>query len=200
MTRQRPLPDPAALDDERLLIGRVQRGDTAAFDVLVRRHLPRAFAIAFRVVGNRHDAEDVVQDAFIRALRYIRGFDERQPFAPWLHRLVVNTALDARARRAREATEPERQDAISPAVSPHLALERQEVRDRFAVALSILSPRQRLILARFEVDGLSTAEIAEELDITPETVRWHLHQARHALRAPLGVLRDGDAPPHVRLA
>lgn len=199
MTAQRPVPDPAALDEERLLIARVQRGDTAAFDSLVRRQLPHAFAIAFRVVGNRHDAEDVVQDAFIRALRYIRGFDARQQFAPWLHRLVVNTALDARARRAREATEPERHDTASPAVSPHLALERQEVRDRFAVALSTLSPRQRLILARFEVDGLSTAEIALELDITPETVRWHLHQARHALREPLGVLRDADGP-HAQLA
>jgi RNA polymerase sigma-70 factor (ECF subfamily) len=199
MKSQRPVPDPAALDDERLLIGRAQRGDTAAFDTLIRRHLQRAFAIAFRVVGNRHDAEDVVQDAFVRALRYLRGFDTRLPFAPWLHRLVVNTALDARARRAREATEPERDDAVSPAVSPHLALERQEVRDRFAGALAALSPRQRLILARFEVDGQSTAEIALELGITPETVRWHLHQARHALRGPLGVLRDVDEP-HVRLA
>ncbi|NUO65665.1 MAG: RNA polymerase sigma factor [Gemmatimonadaceae bacterium] len=199
MTHQRPAPNPAALDEERLLIGRVQRGDTAAFDSLVRRHLPRALATAVQVVGDRHDAEDVVQDAFIRALRYIRGFDTRQPFVPWLHRLVVNTALDARARRAREVTEPERGDAASPAVSPHLALERQEVRDRFAVALAALSPRQRLILARFEVDGLSTAEIARELEIAPETVRWHLHQARHALRAPLGVLRDVEAP-RLRLA
>lgn len=200
MTRQRPLPDPAALEDEHLLVGRVQRGDTTAFDALVRRHLPRAFAIAYRVVGNRHDAEDVVQDAFIRALRYIRGFDDREPFGPWLHRLVVNTALDARARRAREATEPEREDAVSPAASPHLALERQEVRDRFAVALAGLSPRQRLILARFEVDGQSTGEIAQELGIAPETVRWHLHAARHALRVPLGVLRDADPAPRVRLA
>jgi RNA polymerase sigma-70 factor (ECF subfamily) len=199
MTFQRPVPDPAALDEERNLIVRAQRGDTAAFDSLVRRHLTRAFTIAFRVVGNRHDAEDVVQDAFIRALRYLRGFDARQPFAPWLHRLVVNTALDARARRAREATEPEREDVVSPAASPHLALERQEVRDRFAIALSALSPRQRLILARFEVDGQSTAEIALELGIAPETVRWHLHQARHALRAPLGVLRDVDVS-HARLA
>jgi RNA polymerase sigma-70 factor (ECF subfamily) len=200
MTRQHPGLEPAAPDDERLLVRRVQRGDTAAFDALVRRHLTRAFAIAYRVVGNRHDAEDVVQDAFIRALRYIRSFDERQPFAPWLTRLIVNTALDARARRAREATEPEYRDAVSPAVSPHLALERQEVRDRFAAALRALPARQRLILARFEVDGLSTAEIAAELGIAPETVRWHLHEARHALRAPLGVLRDSEPLPLVRLA
>lgn len=200
MTRQIPSVDATGLADEQRLIVRVKRGDTAAFDTLVRRHLARAFAIAYRVVGDRHDAEDVVQDAFIRALRYIRGFDERQPFAPWLNRLVVNTALDARARRAREATEPERRDTASPAVSPHLALERQEVRDRFATALAALPTRQRLILARYEVDGLTTAEIATELDITPETVRWHLHQARHALRAPLGVLRDVDSPTLVRMA
>ena len=194
MTRQTLSLDPAKLDDERTLIQRVKRGDSAAYDVLVRRYLARAYAIAHRVVGNRDDAEDVVQDAFIRALRYIRGFDDRQPFSPWLGRLVMNTALDARARRAREATEPERLDTASPGVSPHLALERQEVRDRFAVALASLPERQRLILARFEVDGLTTGEIAEELGIAPETVRWHLHQARHALRAPLRVLRDDHAP------
>jgi len=187
--------DTARLDEERLLIVRVKRGDSSAYDQLVRRHLARAFTIAYRVVGNREDAEDVVQDSFIRALRYINGFDERQPFAPWLNRLIVNTALDARARRAREATEPERPDTASPYASPHLALERQEVRDRFAAALAALPARQRLIVARFEVDGLTTAEIAEETGITPETVRWHLHQARHALRAPLGVLRDADVPP-----
>jgi len=187
-------------EEERSIILRVKRGDTAAYDHLVRRHLGRAFTIAFRIMGNREDAEDVVQDAFIRALRYIRAFDEQQPFAPWLNRLVVNTALDARARREREATEPEVGEMASPCVSPHLALERQEVRDRFAAALAALPARQRLILARFELDGLSTAEIATELDIAPETVRWHLHQARHALRAPLGVLRDTDAPTLVLMA
>jgi RNA polymerase sigma-70 factor (ECF subfamily) len=181
-------------DEDLSAVRRAKSGDTAAFDRLVRRHVARAFTIAYRIVGNREDAEDVVQDAFVRVLRYIGGFDERQPFAPWLNRLVVNTALDCRARRARDAVEPERRDAVSPSISPHLALERQEVRDRFAVALAALPPRQRLILARFEVDGLSTAEIAAELAIAPETVRWHLHQARHALRAPLGVLRDADAP------
>jgi RNA polymerase sigma-70 factor (ECF subfamily) len=200
MTRQSSSLPVIDIDEERLLIERVKRGDSIAYDALVRRHLARAFTIAYRVVGNRDDAEDVVQDAFIRALRYIRGFDERQAFAPWLNRLVVNTALDARRRRAREATEPERRDTASPAVSPHLALERQEVRDRFALALAALPPRQRLIITRFEVDGLSTAEIAEELGITTETVRWHLHQARRALRAPLGVLRDTEAPTLALLA
>jgi RNA polymerase sigma-70 factor (ECF subfamily) len=204
MTRQPSGPRhatcPPELDEERSTIQRVKRGDTAAYDLLVRRHLARVFTIAYRVVGNREDAEDVVQDSFIRALRYIRAFDERQAFAPWLNRLVVNTALDALAQRTRDATEPERPDAVSPGVSPHLALERAEVRQRFAVALAALPARQGLILTRFEVDGLSTAEIAGELGITPETVRWHLHQARHALRAPLRVLRDTDAPEPVLTA
>jgi len=198
MTRHSFRPSVAPRDEdlavERATIQRVKRGDAAAYDQLVRGHLARAFAIANRLVGNREDAEDVVQDAFIRALRYIRGFDEEQPFAPWLNRLVVNTALDAVTRRAREATDPECRDAASPLASPHVALERQEVRDRFAAALAQLPARQRLILERFEVDGLSTAEIAAELGIARETVRWHLHQARHALRAPLRVLRDTDAP------
>ena len=120
--------------------------------------------------------------------------------SPWLNRLVVNTALDARRRRARAATEPERTDAESPALSPQLALERQEVRDRFLSALAALPARQRLIITRFEVDGLTSVEIADELGITTETVRWHLHQARHALRKPLDVLREEAAPTLARMA
>ncbi len=196
----RPLDgETAGREDERLLLTRVQDGDAQACNALVRLHQARALAIAYRAVGTREEAEDVVQDAFVRAFRYIGGFDPRQPFAPWFGRLVLNTALDARARRAREATEPERPDAVSPCISPHLALERREVRDRFAASLAALPERQRLVLARIEVDGVSANEVALELGITPETVRWHLHQARRALRAPLGVLRDPESPSLLRV-
>jgi len=176
--------------DERALIDRVKRGDTAAYDELVRRYLRRAMTIARRLLDDAEDAEDLVQDAFMRALDRIRGFDSEREFGPWFFRLLVNTGLNARKARAVRATEAVSASASSPSALPDELLERKEIRDRFAAALDALPPRQRLIVSMFEADGLSTAEIAHALGITPETVRWHHHQARQKLRELLADFRE----------
>jgi RNA polymerase sigma-70 factor, ECF subfamily len=88
-----------------LLVERVLRGDAEAYGELVGRHMRRAFAIAYRIVEHREDAEDVVQDAFLRALERIDSLDTRRPFHPWLYRIVVNQALNYRRSRSRRATE-----------------------------------------------------------------------------------------------
>jgi RNA polymerase sigma-70 factor (ECF subfamily) len=172
------------------LIQRVQHGDTAAYDRLVRRHLTRAMAIARRLLGNANDAEDLVQEAFVRALDRIATFDASRAFAPWFYRLLINAGLNARKARALRAAEPDHGDLPSRGASPHELAERREVRERFAIALAGLPARQRLVVSMFEVDGLTTAEIAEALGITRETVRWHHHQARQALRNALAALRE----------
>lgn len=177
--------------DEQQLVARVRAGDVDAYDTLVRRYLERALAIARRVLGNPIDAEDLVQDAFLRALDRISTFDPaRQRFAPWFFRLLINTGLNTRRSRAVRATEPELLDARSSDAMPDELLERREIRDRFAAAVAKLPPRQQTIVTLYEVDGLSAAEIAQSLDIAPETVRWHLHEARRALRLALAPLRD----------
>lgn len=175
--------------DDRELVERVKGGDASAYDALVRRHLARATAIARRLLGNIEDAEDLVQDAFMRALDRLGSFDTTKPFAPWFYKLLINAGLNARKARALRAAEPERGDAPSRGASPLELTERHEIRDRFAAALAALPPRQRLVVSMFEVDGLSTPEIAASLGISPETVRWHHHQARQALRAALASLR-----------
>lgn len=177
--------------DEQQLVARVRAGDVDAYDTLVRRYTERALAVARRLLGNPIDAEDLVQDAFLRALDRISTFDpDRQRFAPWFFRLLINTGLNARRARAVRATEPEPLDARSHDATPDELLERREIRDRFAAAVAKLPPRQQTIVTLYEVDGLSAAEIAQSLDIAPETVRWHLHEARRALRAALAPLRD----------
>ena len=88
------------------------------------------------------------------------------------------------------AAEPERGDVPSRGATPLEMTERKEVRERFVAALAALPPRQRLVVSMFEVDGLTTAEIAEALGISPETVRWHHHQARQSLRDALAALRE----------
>jgi RNA polymerase sigma-70 factor (ECF subfamily) len=147
-------------------------------------------AIARRLLGNVEDAEDLVQEAFMRALDRLGTFDESRAFAPWFFRLLINTGINARKSRALRSTESERGDVPSRGASPHDIAERREIRERFRAALTMLPPRQRLVISMFEVDGLSTAEIAEALGISRETVRWHHHQARQALRGALAAFRD----------
>jgi RNA polymerase sigma-70 factor (ECF subfamily) len=177
------------LVDDRELVERVRHGDASAYDILVRRHVARAMAIARRLLGNVEDAEDLVQEAFMRALDRLSTFDETRAFAPWFFRLLINAGLNARKSRALREAEPER-DAASGGASPLELAERGEIRERFRAALTALPARQRLVVSMFEVDGLSTAEIGEALGISGETVRWHHHQARQALRSALAGLRE----------
>lgn len=195
MLAARTMVGPSASDnatsvDDRELVHRVKGGDASAYDMLVRRHLARATSIARRLLGNADDAEDLVQDAFMRALDRIGSFDARRAFAPWFYRLLINTGINARKSRAMRMAEPERSDVPSRGAGPDVVTEGRELRERFAAALAKLPPRQRLVVSMFEVDGLSTAEIAEALGISRETVRWHHHQARQTLRTALVAFRD----------
>jgi RNA polymerase sigma-70 factor (ECF subfamily) len=179
-------------DDEPGLVVRVQRGDRGAFDELARRHARRAFAIAYRILRQTQDAEDLVQDAFIAALDGIASFDPTRPFAPWFFKIVVNRALNAasaRSTRERHVTVVHlwNNDAVAVDFDP---AERSEIRDRFQKALAELPTQQRLIVELSDIDGRSSTEIGEMLDIPRGTVRWHLHQARKTLRATLASLLD----------
>jgi RNA polymerase sigma-70 factor (ECF subfamily) len=185
-----PTREPATDAEETALVDRATRGDPAAFDALVRRHLPGALVAAERLLGDRADAEDLVQDAFLRALDRLPLLDPNRPFGPWFFTLLRNLGINQlRAKRVRH-TEPELLDAASPDVLPDEEMERAEVRERFDAALAALTPRQREIVMLFEVEGWKGAEIAEHLGLTPENVRWHLHQAKKSLRVSLSTLRD----------
>jgi len=184
--------EPAPDADESALVARARRGDPAAFDALVRRHLPGALAAAERLLGDRNDAEDLVQDAFRRAMDRLPLLDAGRPFGPWFFTVLRNLGINQlRARKVRH-TEPEALDAASPDPLPDETVVNNEVRTRFDAALAALTPRQREIVMLFEVEGWKGVEIAEHLGLTPENVRWHLHQAKKSLRAALAPLRDED--------
>ena len=179
--------------DERELVTRVQHGDREAFDELARRHARRAFAIAYRILRHTQDAEDLVQDAFIAALDGIGTFDPTRPFAPWFFKIVVNRALNAVSARSTR----ERHVTVTPLWSSEAAAvefdpaERSEIRQRFQEALSALPRQQRVIVEMSDIDGRSSTEIGEMLDLPRGTVRWHLHQARKTLRVALAGLLEG---------
>lgn len=180
---------PSASADETELVRRVQAGDHEAYDQLVRRHLQRAHAVAFRVVHHREDAEDLVQEGFMAALKNIDRFELGRPFAPWLHRIIVNRALSARRSRAYQVTESLPDDQVSVTASPLSLTLRGEVMDRFRATLADLPERQRLVIELHEVDGFSAEEIGERLGVAAGTVRWYIHQARRTLRVALAPLR-----------
>ena len=167
------------------IIHAVQSGDTAAFDTLVARHMRRAYAVAYRLLGQRQDAEDVVQDGFIAALMNIDSFDRGRPFAPWLLRIVANRAMNLRRSRSLRETEPIPADAPSAGASPFDATERSQLRDELQRALAALPEPQRWVVELFEIDGFTGPEIAAMLEMAEGTVRWHLHQARQTLRGVL---------------
>jgi len=173
------------------VIARVQDGDTAAFDMIVRRYMRSAFAVAYRVLGHREDAEDVVQEAFLAALANIRSFDTSRRFGPWLHRIVVTRGLNFRKARSRRTADVLRDaDVASAAPGPAAAADHAGLQAAVVAALQRLPERQRMVVQLFELDGFSGAEIATMLGISPGTVRWYLHEARQALRGMLAHLQE----------
>lgn len=178
--------------DESALIERVRRGDAAAFDALARRYLRRAYAVAYRILGHREDAEDLVQEAFMAALDRIETFEAGRPFGPWFFRILTNRGLNARKARAIRRTDEVPDTAADRGGSPHADAERAEVRERLHAALDAMPERQRVVVQLIEVEGMTAAEVAAMLDIAPGTVRWYLHEARATLRTVLAPLHGDE--------
>ena len=114
------------IEDQELLI-RVQGGDAGASDALVRRHLPRARLLARRLMQDPDDADDLVQDAFLRALDRIATFDVGRAFGPWFTRLLVNTGIDHRRKRAVRSTERHDPESFAGTASPDRDAEQSEL-------------------------------------------------------------------------
>ncbi|MBI5168625.1 MAG: RNA polymerase sigma factor [Candidatus Eisenbacteria bacterium] len=168
--------------DERQVIARAQRGDTAAFRVLVESHRARAYALALRVLRSGADAEEVAQDAFVKAWAALPTFRGDASFSTWLHRIVWRRALDrlaeAKARRRRE--EAVAADAPLRAAPEH---ESGGAAEPFAERLlEALSPQQRAAVVLFYFEDRSIAQAAMVMGLPENTFKTHLHRARAALR------------------
>jgi RNA polymerase sigma-70 factor, ECF subfamily len=188
---------PVLLSDEALgeqrLIESIREGNRAAFGTLVQGYLPRAMTLAMRLLRNREDAEDLVQDAFLSALKHIETFEPTRPFWPWLSRIIVNRGFDLSAARAIRSTEMLGDDIADRASSPAGDAERADVFARVRAAMATLPPRRRLVVELFELEGFSVSEISDLIESTPATVRWHLHVARRQLRGALAYVRGATA-------
>jgi len=174
-------------DEERSLVARAQSGDQEGFAGLVRLHQQRAYLVARSVVLTREDAEDAVQEGFLRAYQALDRFDSAQSFGAWLNRIVANAALDLSRRRKVRAAE-ELSDT-HPDVFRDPAEDR-ELRERLQSALATLPERARAVLVLHDIEGFTHAEIGELLGIPGGTARSDLHHARQKLKGLLKDLRD----------
>jgi RNA polymerase sigma-70 factor (ECF subfamily) len=155
-----------------------QAGSVSDLEALFRAHWAKAHRAAFLVVGDAAAAEDIAQESFLSALRTLDRFDRRRPFGPWLHRIVVNRAIDwARARRLRaeaELGEPAAADRARPAGEPGLR-----------EAIAELSPEHRAVIVLRYLLEYTPGEIAELLDLPRGTVNSRLRRGLDQLKVHL---------------
>jgi RNA polymerase sigma-70 factor, ECF subfamily len=172
------------LSDE-VLIDRTLAGDMSAFEHLVERHRGVVYRVAARIAGE-HDAEDVAQDAFLRAFHRLSRFRRESPFRAWLLRITHNAALDAVARtsgRRADANDPveEATEDAATTRTPAQQLEENERRDRLAAKLRLMQPAHRTVLVLRDLEGLSYGEIAAATNSPLGSVKGRLHRARREL-------------------
>jgi len=148
----------------------------------VSEHLRRIFVQIYRIVGNVADAQDLTQEAFIKALQHQEQLKDEQKAAHWLSRIATNTAIDF-LRRSGRATFCELDEAPqSHGESPEQILLRGEQRNYLEDGLRLLSPRERAALLLRDVEGLPAEEVARQLDCSMATVRSHIANARKKFR------------------
>lgn len=190
------------------LVKRVQRGDSAAFDLLVRKYQHRVVALVGRYVHDWSEAQDVAQDTFLRAYRAIGSFRGDAQFYTWLHRIAVNTAknhLVAHNRRppgedidASDAEQYETGARLRDTDTPERELMRQELERTVMKAVEALPEELRTAITLREVEGLSYDEIAEKMGCPIGTVRSRIFRAREAIDAELRPLLDVESATRER--
>jgi RNA polymerase sigma-70 factor, ECF subfamily len=184
------MPAEPGIDDDRVLVDRARAGDAQAFGTIVRRYERRAIGIARTLGGSHADAEDVAQEAFVRAYRALRQFRGQSTFRTWLFQIVANTARTHRARRrSRLEITGEPDDQVTAAVERASSGDRIEdaviARDEVRRALASVPAELREAVVLRDIEGLDYREIADLLDVPIGTVESRIFRGRARLRAAL---------------
>lgn len=180
------------------LVRRAQGGDTEAFGRLVRQNSAMLFQVAFRLTGNEANAEDIVQEAFVRAFRKLDRFDGRSKFGTWLYRITVNCSMDAmrKTQRSKETTdlEPvlERQQPSASDPNPERIALSREISTQVAEVLDQLSAMERTAFLLKHCEGRSLVEISEIMDLRVNAVKHAIFRAVKKLRAELAPFVRGN--------
>src|SRR5690242_2032264 len=182
------------------IVARVRAGETALFEDLMRRHNQRIYRVARAVVKDEAEAEDVMQQAYIKAFLHLDQFEDRSQFSTWLTRITVHEALAKRRKWKPDVVEPsgsegDHMDRLTSAgPDPERQAYGQELKRLVEAAVDALPETYRTVFMLRDVEGLSTAETAQGLELGEEAVKTRLHRARALLRRAIAD-RLGSAAP-----
>ena len=182
--------------NEQTLIDRICSGDRSAFQALVERHKKKIYFLAYDVVGNHHDAEDISQEVFIKMFRSLKTFRRDAKMSSWLYQITVNTSID---HLRRKSSKPHKsmddldktnfQEKLAgsknAAIDPEQSAEAVIMQNRVSQALQKVSPRERSVFVMRHYNELKTREIAEILNVSQGTVKALLFRAIRKLRKEL---------------
>ena len=173
-------------------VTRARSGDSDAFRLLVEQHSRLVFRVAYRMTGNEHDADDVVQETFLRAYKQLGRFEERANFGTWLHRIAVNCALDLLRSRGRldrhyggDPEEAEMMGAISSDPQQDRLLLSAELRNQVTAAMEKLSGNERTAFVLRHFEGMPVEEIGKTLGIQVNAAKHTIFRAVRKLRESL---------------
>jgi RNA polymerase sigma-70 factor (ECF subfamily) len=170
-------------------VAAVKSGDESAYAYLVTKYMKRVVSIAWGIVRNAHDAEDLAQEAFVKAFLTIGRFKSGEPFGPWIYRIVTNLSLDLLKHRSRHREEEvEIETPASRRDSADLHAMQSELQRRIDAAIESLPEMQRVVARLHLVEHFSHAEIAAMMGISEGTVRSHLSLGRSKLKEQLSDL------------
>jgi RNA polymerase sigma-70 factor (ECF subfamily) len=182
--------------NEQTLIDRICSGDRSAFQALVERHKKKIYFLAYDVVGNHHDAEDISQEVFIKMFRSIKTFRRDAKMSSWLYQITVNTSIDHLRRKSSKPLksmddldktnfQEKLAGSRNAAINPEQSAEAVIMQNRVSQALQKVSPRERSVFVMRHYNELKTREIAEILNVSQGTVKALLFRAIRKLRKEL---------------
>jgi RNA polymerase sigma-70 factor, ECF subfamily len=171
-----------------VILERAATGDVSAFEQVMLRTERSVMATARRMLGNPADAEEAVQEVFLRVYKYLHRFDRSKPFEPWLYRMTINVCNDIASSRPRPGEEipSEEHEPAANFTHPDESLQADEQRRLVQSALTDLPEKQRAAVVLRDLQGLSTGEVAEVLKVSEATVRSHLSAGRIRLKRFIG--------------
>ena len=180
---------PNLMSDEEV-VGRVREGDIALYEVIMRRYNQRLYRVTWSILRNEHEAQDVMQDAYVRAYANLHQFAGNAKFATWLTRIAVHEALARRDRNRRlvfmpgtdNGEEAGMDQMRSPEPNPETQTADAEARALLERSIAALPETYRSVLILRDIDGLSTEDTAACLELTEENVKTRLHRARRMVR------------------